>query len=113
LSQIIQLTGVSSDPTITVLPTRFVLADGILQYDNMQMNFNDKPVNFSGRIGLDKSMQMNVTLPWTYSGQRITLPLKGTVDKPRLDAGKLVEDQLRQELERQIQKGLEKIFKKE
>jgi len=113
LRQIIQLTGVSSDPTITVLPTRFVLADGILQYDNMQMNFNDKPVNFSGRIGLDKSMQMNVTLPWTYSGQRITLFLKGTVDKPRLDAGKLVEDQLRQELERQIQKGLEKIFKKE
>lgn len=113
LRLIIQLTGVSSDPTITVLPTRFVLADGILQYDNMQMNFNDKPVNFSGRIGLDKSMRMNVTLPWTYSGQRITLPLKGTVDKPGIDDSKLVEDQLRQELEKQIEKGLEKIFKKE
>jgi hypothetical protein len=113
LSQIIQLTGVSPDPTITVLPTRFVLADGILQYDNMQMNVEDKPVNFSGRIGLDKSMRMNVTLPWTYSGQRITLPLKGTVDKPKIDVDKMVEDQLRQELERQIQKGLEKIFKKE
>jgi hypothetical protein len=113
LSQIIQLAGVSSDPTITVLPTRFVLADGVLQYDNMQMNFNDKPVNFSGRIGLDKSMQMNVTLPWTRNGQRITLPLKGTVDKPQIDVSKLVEDQLRQEIERQIEKGLEKILKKE
>ncbi len=112
LSQIIQLTGVSSDPNITVLPTRFVLADGILQYDNMQMNFNDKPVNFSGRIGLDKSMRMNVTLPWTYNGQRITLPLKGTVDKPQIDVGKLLEDQARRELERQIQKGLEDLFKK-
>lgn len=113
LRQIIQLTGVSSDPTITVLPTRFVLADGILQYDNMQMNFNDKPVNFSGRIGLDKSMQMNVTLPWTHSGRRITLPLKGTVDKPQIDVGKLLEDQARQELEKQIRKGLEDIFKKD
>ena len=111
LGQIIQLTGVSSDPTITVLPSRFVLADGILQYDNMQMNFNDKAVNFSGKIGLDKSMQMNVTLPWTRSGQRIMLPLKGTVDKPQIDVGKLVEDQLQQELERQIKKGLEKILK--
>jgi len=113
LRQIIQLTGVSSDPTITVLPTRFVLADGILQYDNMQMNFNDKPVNFSGRIGLDKSMRMTVTLPWTHNGQRIMLPLKGTVDKPQIDVGKLLEDQARQELEKQIEKGLEKIFKKE
>jgi hypothetical protein len=111
LGQIIQLTGVSSNPTITVLPSRFVLADGILQYDNMQMNFNDKVVNFSGKIGLDKSMQMNVTLPWTHNGQRITLPLKGTVDKPQIDVGKLVEDQLQQELEKQIKKGLENIFK--
>jgi hypothetical protein len=111
LGQIIQLTGVSSDPTITVLPSRFVLADGILQYDNMQMNFDDKAVNFSGKIGLDKSMQMNVTLPWTQNGQRITLPLKGSVDKPQIDVGKLVEDQLKQGLEEQIRKGLEKILK--
>ncbi len=113
LNQLILLTGAMSDPEITVLPTRFVLADGILQYDNMQVNIGDKPVNFSGRIGLDKSMQMNVTLPWTYSGQRITLPLKGTVDKPQIDVGKFLEEQARQELERQIEKGLEKIFKKE
>jgi hypothetical protein len=40
------------------------------------------------------------------------LPLKGTVDKPELDAGKLIEDQARKELERQIQKGLEDMLKK-
>jgi hypothetical protein len=113
LPQIIQLTGGSPNPVVTILPTRFVLADGILKYDNMQMDIDNKPVNFSGQIGLDKSMKMNVTLPWTYNGQRIMLPLKGTVDKPKLDVGKLVEDQASKELERQIQKGLEKIFKKE
>ena len=111
LNQLIQLTGATSDPEITVFPTRFVLADGVLQYDNMQVNIGDKPVNFSGRIGLDKSMKMNITLPWIRNGQRITLPLKGTVDKPQIDVGKLVEDQLQQELERQIKKGLEKILK--
>jgi hypothetical protein len=108
LPQIVQLTGGSPDPVITVQPTRFVLSNGVLKYDNMQMDIDNKPVNFSGQIGLDKSMKMNVTLPWTYNGQRIMLPLKGTVDKPKLDVGKLLEDQARQELERQIQKILKK-----
>jgi hypothetical protein len=77
----------------------------------MQMDFDDKSINFSGKIGLDKSMQMTVTLPWTHNGQRITLPLKGSVDRPEIDMGKLIEQQAQQELERQIRKGLEQIFK--
>ena len=111
LGQIVQLAGVSPDANITVLPCRFVLADGILRYDDMQMNIDKKSINFSGQIGLDKSMQMTVTLPWTRNGQRIRLPLKGTVDKPEIDMSKLLEQQLQQELENQIRQGLEKIFK--
>ncbi|MDD5010847.1 MAG: hypothetical protein PHQ00_01860 [Phycisphaerae bacterium] len=111
LGQIVQLAGVSPDAKIAVLPCRFVLADGILRYDDMQMNIDDKSINFSGQIGLDKSMQMTVTLPWTRSGQRIRLPLKGTVDRPEIDMSKLLEQQLQQELENQIKQGLEKIFK--
>jgi hypothetical protein len=111
LGQIIQLTGASQDPIITVQPTKLILADGILSYDNMQMDFEDKSINFSGKIGLDKSMQMTVTLPWTHNRQRITLPLKGSVDRPEIDMGKLIEQQAQQELERQIRKGLEQIFK--
>ncbi len=111
LGQIVQLAGVSPDANIAVLPCRFVLADGILRYDDMQMNIDDKSINFSGQIGLDKSMQMTVTLPWTRSGQRVRLPLKGTVDKPEIDMSKLLEQQLQQELEQQIKRGLEKIFK--
>ena len=111
LGQIVQLAGVSPDANITVLPCRFVLADGILSYDDMQMNLDKKSINFSGQIGLDKSMQMTVTLPWTRNGQRIKLPLKGTVDKPEIDMSKLLEQQFQQELENQIKQGLEKIFK--
>lgn len=112
LPQIIQLTGGSQDPNITILPTKFVLSKGIIKYDNMQMNIDDKAVNFSGQVGLNKSMKMNVTVPWTYKGERIMLPLKGTVDKPKLDVGKLLEDQGKKEFERQVQKGLENLMKK-
>lgn len=111
LGQIIQLTGGSKDPLITVLPTKFVLDNGILSYDDMQMNFDDKSVNFSGRIGLDKTMKMTVTLPWTRGGQRIKLLLKGTVDKPQIDMGQLLQEQMQQELQKQIEKGLKDIFK--
>ncbi|HUV67586.1 MAG TPA: hypothetical protein VMW24_27080, partial [Sedimentisphaerales bacterium] len=63
-----------------------------------------------------------VTLPYTSegrtvrvggqsAGQRIMLPLKGTVDAPKLDTGKLLEEQLKGQLEEQLRRGLESIFK--
>lgn len=107
---------------ITIRPTKFVLQDGYLRYDDMQMEVGDNPVNFRGVIGLDKSLDMTVTLPYTSDGRtvrvggqsndrRIKVSLKGTVDKPELDVGKLLESQLRQELENQLRKGLEGLFK--
>jgi hypothetical protein len=88
----------------------------------MQIDVGNNPINFKGSIGLDKSLDMTVTLPYTTagrtartdretSGARITLPLKGTVDKPQLDTGKLIELQLKGQLEEQLRKGLENIFK--
>ena len=103
-------------------PTRFVLQNGFVQYDDMQMDIGDNPVNFKGVIGLDKSVNMTVTLPYTLKGrtarvdketvgQRISLPLRGTIDKPVLDLGKLLEEQLRRQLEQELLKGLEGLFK--
>ena len=121
LSQILTVVGGSSGSTvITIHPTRFVLQNGYLRYDNMQMDIGDNPVNFTGTIGLDKSLDMKVTLPYTTQGRtirigntsarRITLTFTGTVDNPKLDLGKLLEDQLKQEAGEQLQKALEDIF---
>jgi hypothetical protein len=95
---------------------------GYLRYEDMQVDVGDNPINFKGVIGLDKSLDMTVTLPYTSEGRtvrvgretrgrRITLPLKGTVDKPELDMGKLLEDQFKGELEDQALKLLEDLFK--
>ncbi len=122
LGQLLTVVGGGVRGTIiTIHPTRFVLRDGYLRYDDMQMDIGDNPVNFKGVIGLDKSIEeMSVTLPYTTEGRtirtgsqsarRITLPITGTVDNPKLDVGKLLENQLKQELENQILKGLEDIF---
>lgn len=107
---------------ITIRPTKFVLQNGFLKYDDMQMDIGDNPLNFKGVIGLDKSLNMTATLPYTLKGrtarvdketvaQRISLPLRGTIDKPVLDLGKLFEEQLRRQLEQELLKGLEGLFK--
>ncbi|MCP4258210.1 MAG: hypothetical protein GY774_12045 [Planctomycetes bacterium] len=114
--------GSARSSDITIRPTKFVLQDGFLRYDDMQMDIGDNPVNFQGVIGLDKSLDMTVTLPYTSDGrtvrvdqvttsQRIKVKLGGTVDKPELDIANLLESQLRQELENQLRKGLEELFK--
>ena len=123
LGQILALAGGSVSGTVLTLhPTKLVLQKGILRYDDMQIDVDNNPINFKGAIGLDKSLDMTVILPYTTtgrtartdretSGARITLPLTGTVDKPQLDTGKLIELQLKGQLEEQLRKGLGDIFK--
>ena len=111
LRQIIELTGTGQNPVITILPTKFTLRDSVLRYDDMPMLIDGQTaINFSGRIGLDKSMNMVVTLPFKLNGQRISIPLKGKVNRPEIDTEKLLQEQLQQELQRQIEKGLKELF---
>ena len=86
------------------------------------MDIGNNPVNFGGVIGLDNSLDMKVVLPYTAqgdtvktgqetAGKRITLSLKGTIDKPEIDFGRLLEDQLKEQLENRLRKELEGLFK--
>ena len=123
LSTIFSAGGTSArGAVITIHPTKFVLRDGFLRYDDMQMDIGDNPVNFKGVIGLDKSLDMTVTLPYTADGRtvrvgqettstRIKVSLRGTVDMPELDIGKLLEGQLLQQLEEQLPNLLEQLLK--
>jgi len=127
LSRLLSLGGLRlRDQNIKVHPTRFVLQNGFLRYDDMQVDVGDNPVNFKGVIGLDKSLDMIVTLPYTLdgrtvrvgeegAGKRISIPLKGTIDKPELDVGKLLELQLKQQLEERLKEmifeGLDDLLK--
>jgi hypothetical protein len=127
LGQILAVAGGSARGTVlTIHPTRLVLQKGVLRYDDMQIDVGDNPINFKGAIGLDKSLDMTVTLPYTTEGRtakvggetrgsRIILPLKGTVDKPQLDTSKLLELQLKKTIEDQgedlLRRGLEEILK--
>ena len=120
LGQIVSVTG-GRGVDMTMLPTRFILQKGFLRYDDMQINVGDNPVNFAGVIGLDKRLNMNVTLPYTSAfetikvgesaADRITLPIEGTVDNPRINLQKMLESQTQKLIEEALQKGLEKLLR--
>lgn len=103
---------------LTVRPTRIVLRDGVLRYDDMQIDVGDNPVNFRGAIGLDGTLDLTVVLPYTIAGrtvrigeeeradQRISLPLTGTIDSPQLDLRRVLE----RELQERLFRGLERLL---
>jgi hypothetical protein len=123
LGQLITLMRVSNPRALMKLhQTNFTLKNGFVRYNNMQIDIGNNPVNFSGAIGLDKSLDMSVTLPYTTSGRtvrtggenaydRITLPLTGTIDKPKLDTSKFLQEQLKQQAEKEIQNLFEDLLK--
>lgn len=123
LGQILAASGSGkTSRNITMHPTRFVLQDGYLRYEEMQMDVDKKPINFKGVIGLDKSLNMTIVLPYTmrgktvrvgqeYSGKRMEVSLGGTLDKPELNVGKLLEDQLRHQIGDKLLEKLGELLK--
>ncbi len=111
LSQILTAMGErTTGDKLTIQPTNIILQNGVVHYDNMEVNIGENPVNFSGTIGLDERLNMTVTLPWTLAGrtvrigraqqgQRIAVPLKGTLSRPELDVERLLQNQLLRGLE--------------
>ncbi|MBP7053770.1 MAG: DUF748 domain-containing protein [Phycisphaerae bacterium] len=96
------------DQVLTIQPTKLVLQNGTLRYENMQVDVGDNPVTFSGAIGLDERLDMTVLLPYTFEGRtvrvgdkgqeskRISVPLTGTLSTPQLNIQRLLETQILQ-----------------
>jgi hypothetical protein len=105
LSQITQVANIHNpNVNIQIMPTDFILQNGQLHYDNMQINFGNNPVNFTGNIYLDKAVNMTITLPWSVLGKtarvgqdlqnRVKLLITGKVDEPKLDTSQIIQQNI-------------------
>ena len=126
LGQILEATGKSApSQNLTVRPVKFVLKNGILKYDNMQIDIGNISINFlNASIGLDKSCDMTIELPLSIGGKvvksdkilpgnRIKIRIKaGPGEKPKLDLKPFIEDQVQNLIENQLQKVLQQKTKK-
>jgi hypothetical protein len=114
----------STSGQMEILPTDITAINGLLRYNNMQLNAGNNPFNFVGRINLlTKSIEgSSVITPYTTGptiqvGQentpgRITIPFKGTYVNPELDLSKLLQQNLGSILEEGLKGGkIEDILK--
>jgi hypothetical protein len=74
-------------------PSQFVMRQGVLSYDKMQIDLGDMPLIFGGRMGPGDRMNMTMTLPGLGG-----IALKGTKDKPEIDPVKMAQLILQQQL---------------
>ena len=126
LGNILSRTQTGNYIEAAVLPTKFVLRDGKLSYDNMQINLDKYPTNFGGSIGPNRILNMKVKTPYVLttdfklktvkigeraSAERIILPLIGTIDRPELNWGRLTEELLRQQLMQRLNEGIIELLR--
>lgn len=117
LGKVLGLINKTDIRNMQVVETPFTVNNEVIAYDNMQINLDQNPINFGGKINFNQQMNMSVMLPYTLSGDlvrtdqanrkdRITLPLDGTLTNPRLDTQAFLEQQGRQLIGEQIRKAL-------
>jgi hypothetical protein len=100
--------GTAAGQEIIIKPVKFVLKNGKVKYDNMQIDIGGFSVNFlNATIGLDKSYDMTIELPINGKRTHITLRCKAG-QKPQIDLKPLIEDQVQNLIEDQVQKMLQK-----
>lgn len=107
-AQLLSLAGQDyTGQKFTINPTKFLIKDGQLTYKDLQLNVGNIPVNFKDVIiGLDKSYEMTISLPWSITGKNVTLD-KNFADnrfelrvnappgqQPQIDLQKMFQDQL-------------------
>ena len=111
----------------TLEKTYFVLKDGVLTYDDMQLNVGDNPLNFAGNIDIaNESYSLKVTLPYTrdrrtvHVGEkvdnRITYSTTGSLKNGlRFDnlMGAIAEQLLEGEVQKQIEEKVEEYLGEE
>jgi hypothetical protein len=84
----------SNQGEFTLEKTDFVLKNGILKYDDMQLNVGDNPVNFRGTVDIIKEFyELEVTLPYTD-------------DFETVHVGQEVDNRLSKKIEGRLEDGL-------
>jgi hypothetical protein len=93
LNVLAALVGRNINSGMTLHPSRFVMRDGVLRYDNMQIDLGDVAMMFAGQMGPEDKLKMTVTIPGLGG-----IAFKGTKDKPQLDPAKIAAITLQQQL---------------
>lgn len=100
----------------------FELRDGMVYHDGLSVSVSGYEVRSSGAVGMDRRISMNLQIPLQRSeaGQlrtnSLTVPVSGTLDRPQIDTGNLLQNlgrqQIQNQFDQQLDKGLNKLLNK-
>jgi hypothetical protein len=104
MKELMGVLGTNMSTTMTLHPTDLVVQDQVLSYQDMQLDVGNNPVNFAGQVGPNRRLKLTMRLPWTLGGtsvrtgeesrDRISLSVGGTIQKPEVDWGKVLQQNL-------------------
>lgn len=100
----------------------FELRNGMVLHDGLQVGFGNYLISSRGGVGLDKRVQLMLTVPLEKNaggntgGQTLQIPVSGTVDRPQLDTRGLLQNlgqqQIEKQFDKQLDRGLNKLLDK-
>lgn len=123
LTQLMGLAAQASISKASVVP--FYFRDGRIYHQNMELNFSGFAVRTNGSVGRDGSLAVNAEIPimprWlgetpltpALRDQKISIPIAGTFDQPRLDTravGQITKQIVGKTAENLLQQGMQNGF---
>lgn len=128
IGTILSRANTSSTLNAAIMPTKFTVKNQRLNYDNMQINIDKYPMNFSGDVYLDsRKLNMRLITPYVVTdnfklntvnisqaqnSDRISLPITGTIDSQVFNFDQVISQLLQKGLKKQLQEKVgEEIFK--
>jgi hypothetical protein len=111
-------------------PVNFRVAEGRVHHQSMEFHVGDVLLRSQGSVGFDETIALTLTVPvqdaWIskepllagFKGQSLTIPISGTLARPRMDeraiasiTQQLLQGAAQQAIGGELNKALDKLFK--
>ena len=106
------------------IPTQQVqcqLRNGMITHDQLLLTVSGYNMRSRGSVGLNKQINLTLDIPLEKadngtSGRMVSVPVHGTVSRPSIDAGRLLQNagsqRIQSEIDDQLGRGLNQLFDK-
>lgn len=102
------------DLTMPAQEVRFRAQDGLISHDQLLLALSGYQMRSQGTVGFNKQLNLLLDVPLERSGRSVSVPVQGTVSRPSIDLGRLMQDvgtrRIESEINDQLDRGLNRLF---
>ena len=95
------------------------MRNGMISHDQVHVSVAGRDIRSHGAVGLDRQLNLILDIPLdrsdgTGTGRVVSVPVSGTIDNPRIDAERILQDagtrHMQEEFDRQLDRGLNRLL---